>query len=241
MKYWKIAVMRNAGRNVVSSHRGLTRLFYNAMGGLYDTLYHRLIRGYVDSAQTLMEDLVREGDWVLDVGCGTGLLSYLAAPRAGRVVGVDLSVGMLQKARRKRRSEQPVFFVNGDALRLPIEAKFDCCVSAFMLVMLPRELRWKTIAEMERLLKPGGRIAFLTSREEFGAQWESAEEWREGLKSLGFTQVRVIEKGDVFLNVVALKPAEGGVESRFMSTASLVHEDEEDLSALGEGVPALVS
>lgn len=83
MKFWKTAVMRNAGKNVVSANRGMTRLFYNAMGRFYDLLYHRLIRGYVESAETLMNDLVREGDWVLDIGCGTGLLCFLAAPKQG--------------------------------------------------------------------------------------------------------------------------------------------------------------
>jgi len=204
--------MRNAGRNVVSANRGLTRLFYNLMGRFYDPLYHRCIRGYVESATSLMEDLVQEGDRVLDVGCGTGLLSYLAVPKAGQVVGVDLSMGMLQKARRKGGSDDSIAFVNGDALRLPFNAPFDCCVSAFMLVMLPREKRWQVISQMMRLLKPGGRIAFLSSRPQLGKQWFSLEEWSRGLADLGFSGVQIAEEGDVFLNVVALKPDPDEVE-----------------------------
>lgn len=235
--------MRNAGKNVVSAHRGMTRLFYNFMGRFYDALYHRLIRGYVESAELLMKDLVREGDRVLDVGCGTGLLSYLALPQASHVVGVDIAFGMLKKAEQKRGDGQPVDFINGDALCLPFAGKFDCCVSAFMLVMLPRPMRWKVISEMERLLKPGGRIAFLTSRQDFGEQWMSKEEWRAGLKSLGLTGITAIDQGDVFLTIVAAKPAVEGVQElpipeslRKGFEAEIVEE-----APLGEGLPAWAS
>jgi len=238
MKHWKIAVMRNAGRNVVSSHRALTRLFYNVVGSFYDLMYHRLIRGYVESAGTLMRDLVREGDRVLDIGCGTGLLAYIAHPRASLVVGVDLSLGMLQKARRKKRGRDSVHFVNGDALALPLKGQFDCCVSAFMLVMLPREKRWQVIGEMRRLLKPGGSVAFLTSRSELGGQWLSRQEWQEGLDRLGFTHVRISEEGDVFLNVVARKPDPAHVEKPPAVPAAEAAEMVEDIFYSLEGVPA---
>jgi SAM-dependent methyltransferase len=239
MRFWKIAVMRNAGRNVVSSHRGMTRLFYNIMGSFYDVLYHRLIRGYVDSAQSLMHDLVREGDTVLDVGCGTGLLCYLALPKASRVVGIDLARGMLDKAQRKAPPGEKVFFVNGDALHLPFAMQFDCCVSAFMLVMLPREKRWQVIEDMVRRLKPGGRMAFLTSRQEFGEQWESDDEWRVRLKALGLGGIRVIEKGDVFLNVVAVKPTETGTS--FVPAIATSQSESDEEASMPEGLPVMVS
>lgn len=239
MKFWKTAVMRNAGKNVVSANRGMTRLFYNVMGRFYDFLYHRLIRGYVESAETLMNDLVREGDWVLDIGCGTGLLCFLAEPKAGGVVGIDLASGMLQEACHKQRPGQRVFFVNGDALRLPISRQFDCCVSAFMLVMLPRDKRWHVIREMNRLLKPGGRVAFLTSRPEFGEQWMSDEEWRTGLRDLGFTGIHVIEKGDVFLNIVATKPSTES--AHYVPKPEWTEEGEISDEGLAEGLPALLS
>jgi len=206
MKQWKIAVMRNAGRNPVSCNRIMTRWFYNLIGRFYDLLYHRLIRGYVESAGALMDEVIEEGDLVLDVGCGTGLLTYLAEPKAKGVVGIDLSIGMLHKARRKRLPDQNLLFVNGDALNLPLKSEFDCCVSAFMLVMLPKELRWKVIEEMCRLLKPGGQVAFLTSRRELGQQWFSDFEWKEGLKRVGFENIHISFEGDVFMNITGTKP-----------------------------------
>ena len=237
MNHWKIAVMRSAGRNVVSSNRVLTRLFYNIIGRFYDLVYHRLIRGYVESAGALMDDLVHNGDRVLDVGCGTGLLAYLSLPKASLAVGIDLSIGMLQKANRKKRDSRSVLFVNGDALNLPFKGEFDCCVSAFMLVMLPREKRWRVIQEMQRLLKPGGRIAFLTSRRKLGKQWLSNEEWQEGLENLGFSGIRIVEEGDVFLNVVAVKPDPQELRSSSHASTDASEAEVDDVRYFSESLP----
>lgn len=238
MKHWKITVMRNAGRNPVSSNRSLTRWFYDLIGRFYDVLYHRLIRGYVESAGTLMNEVIEEGDLVLDVGCGTGLLTYLAEPKAKGVIGIDLSMGMLQKARKKQYPEQNLLFVNGDALKLPLKPEFDCCVSAFMLVMLPKEMRWKVIDEMYRLLKPGGRVAFLTSRREMGAQWFSDVEWREGLRRIGLEEIHVSLEGDVFMNITGTKPdaTQTSTKRRLVPTAA-----ETEPSPLYETVPTFAS
>ncbi len=239
MKQWKIAVMRNAGRNPVSSNRSMTRWFYNLIGRFYDVLYHRLIRGYVDSAGTLMDEVIEEGDLVLDVGCGTGLLTYLAEPRARGVVGIDLSMGMLQKASRKKYPEQNLLFINGDALNLPMKSEFDCCVSAFMLVMLPKEMRWRVIKEMYRLLKPGGKVAFLTSRRELGTQWFSDSEWELGLKEIGVEDIHVTFEGDVFMNITGIKPdpAQTAAKRRLAPTAG----EEIESAPMYETVPSYAS
>jgi SAM-dependent methyltransferase len=185
-----------------------------------------------------MDDLVRSEDRVLDVGCGTGLLAYLSLPKASQAVGVDLSIGMLQKANRKKRGSRSVSFVNGDALRLPFKGEFDCCVSAFMLVMLPREKRWRVIQEMARLLKPGGRIAFLTSRRALGKQWLSDEEWQEGLENLGFSGIQIVEEGDVFLNVVAVKPDPEEVRGSSLVSNDASEAEVEDVRYFSETLPA---
>lgn len=228
--------MKNAGKNPVSSNRSMTRWFYNLIGRFYDVLYHRLIRGYVESAGTLMDEVIQEGDLVLDIGCGTGLLTYLAEPRAKGVVGIDLSIGMLHKAGRKKQPQQNLLFVNGDALRLPFKPEFDCCVTAFMLVMLPKEMRWKVIEEMHRLLKPGGRVAFLTSRRELGAQWFSEEEWREGLKKIGLEDIHITFEGDVFMNITGCKPDPAAATSKRRPLTAKVNAAEQ--SSLYETVPS---
>jgi demethylmenaquinone methyltransferase/2-methoxy-6-polyprenyl-1,4-benzoquinol methylase len=106
------------------------------------------------------------GSQVLDIGCGTAELSLLLADLVGpqgRVVGVDLSPGMLEVGRRKvaRSSLAPrIELLPGDALALPFEdQRFDAAASAFVMRNvsdLDRALR-----EAARVVRPGGRVAIM--------------------------------------------------------------------------------
>ena len=101
---------------------------------------------------------ITAGDRVLDVGCGTGVLAREAALRAGaegRVTGLDLNETMLDVA----RSIAPdIEWRVGDAMNLPFtDDSFDVVVSQFMLMFIPD--RVAALAEMWRVLTPGGRLA----------------------------------------------------------------------------------
>ena len=103
----------------------------------------------------------------LDVCCGTGAAARFLRPLCtGRVVGVDLSAGMLDEARR-RHADDPgpaaLSFVKGDALALPFEREFDLVTSfgAFGHIAEPDEGR--LVAGVARALRPGGRFAFVTA------------------------------------------------------------------------------
>jgi SAM-dependent methyltransferase len=101
---------------------------------------------------------------VLDVACGPGNVSRALAaglsPR-GLVVGIDASATMLDRAVGE---ESPgVVYVRGDAVDLPFRTEsFDavCCFGALYLFADP----WAAVDGMTRVLRPGGRIVFLTSR-----------------------------------------------------------------------------
>ena len=101
----------------------------------------------------------------LDVGAGTGDLSFLLAGRMpqGTVVGVDLTPEMLAIARKRAQREDPlhrVLFVQGDALSLPFaDATFDVIVTGFVMRNVT-DMR-SAFAEMHRVTKPGGRVACL--------------------------------------------------------------------------------
>jgi sarcosine/dimethylglycine N-methyltransferase len=103
------------------------------------------------------------GDLVLDVCSGLGgPARYLAATRRCRVVGVDLHQGRVAGAidltRRVGLAER-VRFVQGDAMRLAFGAgTFDAAISQEALLHVPDKGR--ALAEIVRVLKPGGRLAF---------------------------------------------------------------------------------
>lgn len=135
---------------------------FAGIAGRYDLLNH-LLSGNVDKrwrrlvARELQTSLV-EGARVLDVACGTGDLSLaLAAAGRARVVGLDFCRPMLEVARAKSAR---VPFVEGDALRLPFAAEsFDAVTIAFGLRNLAGVA--EGLAELRRVLKPGGRAAVL--------------------------------------------------------------------------------
>jgi SAM-dependent methyltransferase len=105
---------------------------------------------------------LRAGKAVLDVGCGTGAATRFAAEKvakSGRVAGVDVNAGMVDVA----KSHPPVqgstieWFENS-AYQLPFaEGEFDIVLCAQTLQFL--EDRPRALAEMYRVLKPGGRVA----------------------------------------------------------------------------------
>lgn len=100
------------------------------------------------------------GSAILDVPCGGGVtLSRLTAPLLVRYVAADISVTMLDRARR-RASEQRlngVEFVEADITRLPFtDCEFDLCVCFNGLHCLPDPEA--AVRELARVLKPGGRL-----------------------------------------------------------------------------------
>ena len=104
----------------------------------------------------------RPGERVLDVACGTRLVSFDAAwevGRAGEVVGVDISGQMVEAAARRMavRGAPALSFARMDAedLDLP-DGGFDVVVCALGLMYAPHPER--ALAEMRRVLKPGGRM-----------------------------------------------------------------------------------
>ncbi|WP_300550486.1 methyltransferase domain-containing protein [Roseovarius sp.] len=109
--------------------------------------------------------IARDSD-VLDVACGTGANTREAAGRVGskgRIVGLDRNDGMLSVARARAPS---VEWVEGRAEALPFDPQsFDCVLCQFGLMFF--DDKTKALAEMARVLRPGGRIAV--------SVWDSAE------------------------------------------------------------------
>ena len=105
---------------------------------------------------------VKPGDRVLDVGCGTGVVAVTAARCGAQATGLDLTPVLLERARENALIAQvEADFIEGDAENLPFaDASFDVVLSQLGHMFAPRPD--VAVAEMLRVLKPGGRLAFTT-------------------------------------------------------------------------------
>lgn len=111
---------------------------------------------------------------ILDVGSGAGqiashLLRY--ADPGAKVTCTDLSQPMLRRARTRLNSSTPEF-VAADLARLPfIDGSFDCVTCGYVLEHLPAPE--PGLAEMARVLKPGGRLLLFATEDSFSGAWTS--------------------------------------------------------------------
>ena len=113
------------------------------------------------------------GETVLDIGCGCGFTSIELARRVtpgGRVLGVDLSAPMLERAREWAPTDLPVEFVLADATVHPFErGKADLLFSRFGVMFFAEP--WKSFANIRQGLRPGARLAFACWREPQRNPW----------------------------------------------------------------------
>jgi len=110
----------------------------------------------------LIDDLLKPGpgEFILDAGCGTGVFTLDMISCGARVVGLDLSLSMIQKARQKGASSQ-LRIISADILRLPfLENSFDKTVSITALEFIPDGR--KAIKELFRVTRKGGTLVVAT-------------------------------------------------------------------------------
>lgn len=143
------------------------RAMFDEIAPRYDLLNHILSmnvdkRWRARVVRELEGRLSRPGARALDLCCGTGDLALAldaAYPKAS-VVGLDFSIQMLVRAAGKARGERPIPFVQGDASGVPFpDASFDAVTIAFGIRNLTSVEAG--LAELHRLLAPGGRAVVL--------------------------------------------------------------------------------
>jgi SAM-dependent methyltransferase len=103
------------------------------------------------------------GETILDVGTGTGVVAITAARAGARASGVDLTSALLETAKENASIAKlsDIRWTEGDAEHLPYtDASFDVVLSQFGHMFAPQPDL--AVAEMRRVLKPSGRIAFAT-------------------------------------------------------------------------------
>ncbi len=140
---------------------------------------------------------------VLDAGVGTGR-NMPFYPRGAEMVGIDLSPAMLARAERRRAAlEAKVDLRRMDVTRLGFpDASFDAAVATFLFCVLPEALQAPAMAELGRVVKPGGEIRLLeyvrptgAFRQMMARVWEP---WMRFAYGAGFdrrTEAHVTEAG----------------------------------------------
>ena len=136
------------------------RYGWDKAAAYYETFWQQQLK----PAQDLLLKIaaIQPGEKVLDIACGTGLVSFRAAEQAGLkgyVLATDISDRMIEAARgiSKERSATNIDFERMDAEQLTIpNESFDVVICALGLMYVPDPLL--ALNEMRRVLKPGGRI-----------------------------------------------------------------------------------
>jgi ubiquinone/menaquinone biosynthesis C-methylase UbiE len=137
---------------------------YNGKYSNYINKYDQLASFHYEKiSNILVQKIDCNGKEVVDVGCGTGILSFIALEKgASRISCVDISKLMLEKCREKSinkgYTDNLISFHEGDAEKLPFsDSTFDVVFSNMVLGMVPNQQA--TITELTRILRPGGTIA----------------------------------------------------------------------------------
>lgn len=154
----------STGRGNVASSRDVGAMF-DRIAPVYDGM-NAIISGFQEPRwrrRAIAATGLGPGMAAIDVATGTGKLAGGLADRVGpfgRVVGVDVSAGMIERARKAGADAPWLEFIVGDAMALPVDRdEFDAATIAFGMRNLPDYERG--FAEMARVVRPGGRVVCL--------------------------------------------------------------------------------
>jgi SAM-dependent methyltransferase len=143
-------------------HKYIPALGHDLLTPLYDPLLRWVMREGIFKRRLIEQAEVRGGHRVLDLGCGTGTLAVmLKRARPGAVVvGLDADAKVLEIARAKAaRAGVELLLDQGMADQLPYpDGSFDRVLSSVMLHHLSTDNKRRTLAEVLRVLRPGGGL-----------------------------------------------------------------------------------
>ncbi len=135
------------------------KTIYTKYSSVYDRIFSHFFFPRIKLG--INKSRISNGDRVIEVGIGTGL-SLPLYPRGCKVVGIDVTTKMLEKARGKKERDKldHVELIEMDAENLTFEDNsFDHAVAAFVVTVVPNPE--KMVSEMKRVTKAGGNIVIL--------------------------------------------------------------------------------
>ena len=186
-------------QTALAARRTKSQEFFSSSAGQWDRMRDEL---FGDRFHLSALAGFADPDWVVgDLGCGTGQVSAALAPFVSRVVAVDASAPMLQAARKRLQGLDNVDLRRGDLEALPVDdGRLDAATLMLVLHHIPEPR--KALAEVARVLKPGGRVLLVdmlahdrdSYRQQMGHVWLGfgEEQMRELLTEAGFEHIRIV-------------------------------------------------
>ena len=183
----------------LAERRTKSQEFFSSSAGQWDRVRDDL---FGDRFHLAALAALAERSWTVgDLGCGTGQVSAALAPFVEKVIAVDASAAMLQAAKRRLQSVGNIELRRGDLEALPIdEARLDAATLMLVLHHVPEPER--ALAEVARVLKPGGRAIVVdmlphdrdSYRQQMGHVWLgfSDEHVRRLYQDAGFVEIIVV-------------------------------------------------
>jgi ArsR family transcriptional regulator len=183
----------------LAERRTKSQEFFSSSAGQWDRVRDEL---FGDRFHLAALSAFADSDWTVgDLGCGTGQVSIALAPFVARVIAVDASAAMLQAAKRRLHGIENIELRRGELEALPIdEARLDAATLMLVLHHVPEPER--ALAEVARVLKPGGRVVVADMqphdrenyRQQMGHVWLGFgdDHVRRILSETGFEDVRIV-------------------------------------------------
>jgi demethylmenaquinone methyltransferase/2-methoxy-6-polyprenyl-1,4-benzoquinol methylase len=142
---------------MVESNKELVPKFFDRTSESYDKIVSRTTLGKDNYWKKEILEKIPKCDSILDLACGTGILTQQIAQKIpnAKIVGVDVTPGYLEIAKKKLASNPNISFVQQDAEKLNLNIKFDCITSSYIPKYCTAEILVKTCLNH---LKPGGKI-----------------------------------------------------------------------------------
>ena len=136
-------------------------MFWNKISPLYDlfeNVYNHKV--YAGTGRKVAE-FIDGTDAVLECACGTGAITECIAEKCRKLVATDFATGMLRQAAKKCRKYDNVSFKRADITSIKCRSdRFDKVVAGNVIHLLPDP--GKALSELERVVKPGGKIIIPT-------------------------------------------------------------------------------
>ena len=183
----------------LAGRRTKSQEFFSSSAGQWDRVRDELFgeRFHLAAFAALASSTWTVGD----LGCGTGQVSAALAPFVERVIAVDASAAMLQAAKKRLPGFDNIDLRRGDLEALPVDdARLDAATLMLVLHHVPEPE--KAIAEVARVLKPGGRLLLVdmqphdrdSYRQQMGHVWLgfSDDHIRRILSESGFDAIRIV-------------------------------------------------